>query len=68
MRNIVISVSNNLLYDVLCLYLKSESSFRIFQEDRTGMLMLPGLSRNRGELPGQPHRLASVFLPLKLHR
>ena len=39
MKNIVVSIPNNLLSGGLCLYLKSESGFRIFQEDRLEQLM-----------------------------
>ena len=38
MKNIVVSIPNNLLSGGLCLYLKRESSFCIFQEDRLAQL------------------------------
>ena len=38
MKNIVVSIPNNLLSGGLCLYLKSESGFRIFQEGRLEQL------------------------------
>ncbi|MDD4797185.1 MAG: hypothetical protein PHO66_05410 [Eubacteriales bacterium] len=38
MKSVVVSIPNNLLSGGLCLYLKSESGFRIFREDRLEQL------------------------------
>ncbi len=38
MRNIVVSIPNNLLSGGLCLYLQKEPGFRVFREDRLEQL------------------------------